>query len=78
MTKIPRISGNAMIKYLDKKGFAVTRRKGSHATLSSQHTILTVPAGTSKLKIGLLMGLLRTARIEKEEFVSDHNKGLTK
>ena len=56
MTKIPRISGNAMIKYLIKKGCIITNRKGSHVVLRRDHVPVSVPAGSNKLKIGLLWG----------------------
>ena len=33
MTKIPRVSGNAMIRYVTKNGFVILRQKGSHVRL---------------------------------------------
>ena len=71
MTRIPRISGNVMIKYLIKKEFSISTRKGSHVTLRHDHIPVTVPAGNNKLKTGLLLGVLNKAGISKEEFVND-------
>ncbi len=78
MTRIPRISGNAMIKYLIRKEFTITSRKGSHVTLRRDHVPVTVPAGNNKLKIGLLLGVLDKAGIGREEFVEDHSSGIAK
>ncbi len=72
MTKIPRISGNAMIRYLIRKEFTTTSRKGSHVTLRRDHVPVTVPAGNGKLKVGLLLGVLDKAGIDRKEFVDDH------
>lgn len=78
MTKIPRISGNTMIKYLIKKEFSISTRKGSHVTLRCNRIPVTIPAGNKKLKIGLFLGVLNKAKISKEEFISDFNNGLVK
>ena len=78
MTRIPRISGNVMIKYLIKKEFSISTRKGSHVTLRYDHIPVTVPAGNNKLKIGLLLGVLNKAGISKEDFVNDFNSGFIK
>ena len=78
MTKIPRITGNALIKYLIQNGFAISTRKGSHITLRNDHISVTVPAGNNRLKIGLLLGVLNKAEIHKEKFVGDYAGGLVK
>ena len=44
MNKIPRITGNVMVKYLIKKGFSVSSRKESHVTLRCDHISKTIPA----------------------------------
>ncbi|MEM3090008.1 MAG: hypothetical protein QXY22_05510 [Candidatus Nitrosotenuis sp.] len=48
MGKIPRVSGNQLIKYLvNKKGFQVSHRKGSHVSLhKSTHKFTPVPSTT--------------------------------
>ena len=78
MTRIPRISGNMLIKYLIKKEFSISTRKGSHVTLRRDYISVTIPAGNNKLKIGLLLGVLNKAEINKEKFVNDCNNGLVK
>jgi len=78
MTKIPRITGNASIKYLIKNDFVIATRKGSHITLRHDHISVTIPAGNNILKIGLLRGVLNKAEIHKEKFVNDYMNGLVK
>ncbi len=68
MPKFPRISGNQMTRYLQGRGFAVTRRKGIHATLRRGSEVTVVPAGNKKLRIKPLFSILRYANISKEEF----------
>ena len=72
MSKIPKISGNQMIMYLQKKGFVVTRRKGSHLTLRKENVFTTVPAGNDILSIGTQHGILTDVGIIREEFISDY------
>ena len=78
MTRITRISGNAMIKYLIKKEFSISTRKGSHVTLRCNNIFTTVPAGNRILKIGLLLQILADASIERKEFEKDYNNGFVK
>lgn len=78
MTRIPRISGNTMIKYLIKKEFTISTRKGSHVTLRHNNIFTTVPAGNKILKIGLLLQILTDANIERKEYEADYNNGYIK
>ena len=78
MSKIPRISGNSMIRYLIKKGFVITHRNGSHARLVKNHMYTSVPAGNKTMKIGLQLSVLEDAMIAKEEFVNDHRDKIIK
>ena len=78
MAKIPRITGNVLIKYLVRNGFAISTRKGSHVTLRHDHVSVTVPAGNARLKIGLLLGVLGKAGICKEKLVDDFMEGLVR
>lgn len=71
MTKLSNISGNAMIKYLIKKGFIVKSRKGSHVTLKHNDLFTTVPAGNRMLKTGTLLAILQDVHITRNEFVND-------
>lgn len=78
MPKMPKISGNQMIIYLQKKGFVITRRKGSHLTLRKESIFTTVPAGNSTLSIGTQHGILSDVDISRKEFVGDYESGLIK
>ena len=78
MNRIPRISGNAMIKYLIKREFSITSRKGSHVTLRQKNAFTTVPAGNKILKIGLQLQILTDASIGRNEFEKDYDNGLVK
>ena len=78
MNKIPRISGNTMIKYLIKKKFLIISRKGSHVTLRQNNFFTTVPAGNKILKIGLQLQILTDVSIDRNEFKKDYNDGIVK
>ena len=78
MTRFPRVSGNQMARYLQKKGFAMTQRKGSHMTLRNKDLVTVVPAGNKKLRIRTQFSILLYAGICKEEFVDDYERGLVK
>ena len=78
MSKIPKISGNVMVRYLQRKGFVITQRKGSHATLKNSDTITIVPLGNKILPIGTQHKILSYADISREEFVYDHNNGIVR
>ena len=78
MTKLPKVSGNQMIKYLIKKGFFVKSRKGSHVTLANISIRVTIPAGQNMIKPGLFLQILKAVEITRDEFVGDHNKGNVK
>ncbi|MFH1145535.1 MAG: type II toxin-antitoxin system HicA family toxin [bacterium] len=70
---IPIVSGRAVIKILANRfGFQVARQRGSHVILtklSLQGKITTVVPDHAELKKGTLLGVLRLARIELEEFL---------
>ncbi len=68
--KLPQISGRDLVKLLRKKGFVVTRQKGSHIRLEKNTeegtTKITVP-DHKVLKKGTLNRLLKDAGLEREE-----------
>jgi predicted RNA binding protein YcfA (HicA-like mRNA interferase family) len=71
MSRLPVISGRELIKYLTKKGFIVSRQKGSHVVLKSQNgRRVTVPLH-EELDRGTLLEILAEARINKEEFLRE-------
>jgi predicted RNA binding protein YcfA (HicA-like mRNA interferase family) len=69
-SKLPVISGDDLVRVLEKLGYAVVRQKGSHVRLrhstDPQRKSLTVPRHKT-LKRGLLHRLLRDARITEEQ-----------
>ncbi len=77
-SKIPKVSGNEMIKYLIKNGYVVTHRKGSHVTLRNNELFTTIPAKNHKLGIGLLLKILSNITISREEFIEDYDSGIIK
>ena len=65
-----------MIRYLQRKGFVITRRKGSHVTLRNESIFTTVPAGNNVSSIGTQHGILSDVNIEREKFIKDYNNKL--
>ncbi len=69
-SKLPVISGDDLVRVLEKLGYAIVRQKGSHVRLrhstDPQRKSLTVPRHKT-LKRGLLHRLLRDARITEEQ-----------
>ncbi len=58
MPKMPRdISGDELIKRIEKLGYEVVRRSGSHVRLQKGSHLITVPDHPT-LKIGTLNGIL--------------------
>ncbi len=73
MSKLPKISGEAMVKILVKNfGFEVSRQRGSYVTLvkyESGRKIVTVVPLHKELKPGTIMGILKLAEISRDEFL---------
>jgi len=73
MFKLPKLSGEEVIKILVKKfGLKVSRQKGSHVTLvkhEARKKIVTVVPLHSELKPGTLLGILKLAEISKDDFL---------
>ncbi|MBU2617309.1 MAG: type II toxin-antitoxin system HicA family toxin [Euryarchaeota archaeon] len=72
MQKLPRLSGHDVIKVLSRMGFIPKRQKGSHVILikkTEKGKIGCVVPLHKELEIGTLMGILRQAKIGREEFV---------
>lgn len=73
MLKLPRLSGEDVIKILTKKfGFHVKGRKGSHVKLVKyvdDRKIVTIVPLHHELKTGTLLGVLRLAEISRKEFI---------
>jgi predicted RNA binding protein YcfA (HicA-like mRNA interferase family) len=70
MAKLPATSGKALVHALEKGGFVVRRKSGSHFLLEhSDGRITVVPVhGNKDLPTGTLRGILRDVEITAEQF----------
>ena len=71
MSKLPIVSGKETIKKLEKIGYVVVRKKGSHVRLCPSNNLklksITIPLHKC-LKFGLLHHILKDANLSAEEF----------
>ncbi len=68
--KLPVISGKQLVKFLNKEGFEVVRRKGSQVRLKKKSLgkiIVTIVPMHKRLDQGTLLGILRQCKISKEK-----------
>jgi len=67
---ITNVDGRTFIKFLESKGFAKVRQKGSHSIFGKDGKIVVVPAYKKKvIKPGLLKGSLEKVSIDPQEFI---------
>lgn len=68
MAKLPSPTGKELIAALEKVGFVVTRRRGSHIRMKrGDNTVVSVPVhGKKTVGRGLLLKILRDADLTKE------------
>jgi predicted RNA binding protein YcfA (HicA-like mRNA interferase family) len=75
MSRLPKLSGKEIVKILvEKFGFEVVRQKGSHVVLrkfKNGEKIVTIVPMHREVKTGTLLGILKLARITKEEFMKN-------
>ena len=69
MPKLPRTSGAAIVKALERLGFAKIRQSGSHVIMRRGPTGCVDPMHR-EVKIGTLGGVLRQAEVSPEEFIA--------
>ena len=67
MPKLPRTSGAAIVKALERLGFAKIRHSGSHVIMRRGSKGCVVPMH-SEVKVGTLAGILRQADISPDQF----------
>lgn len=71
--KLPLVSSDVVLKILvNKKGFSITRQKGSHVSLhkkTDEGTLLVVVPQKREIKRGTLLSILRQARMKRDEFL---------
>jgi predicted RNA binding protein YcfA (HicA-like mRNA interferase family) len=68
MPSLPRISGAAIVKALERLGFVKLRQTGSHVIMRRGPKGCVVPMH-DEVKVGTLAGILRQADISTEEFI---------
>lgn len=69
MSRLPILSGKAIVKVLAKVGYAEVRQRGSHIRLScSGKKSVTVP-DHKEVGRGLFRKILRDAELSLEEFI---------
>jgi len=66
MSKLPVLSGNALIQSLKKAGFEVIRQKGSHVSLRKGNFKTVIPLHDDLAK-GTLLGILKQCGMDKED-----------
>ena len=69
MPKLPRTSGAAIVKALERLGFAKIRQSGSHVIMRRGPKGCVVPMH-GEVKVGTLAGILRQADISPDEFTN--------
>lgn len=71
--KLPVISGKELVKVLEKAGFEVAGRRGSHVKMKKRlkegGVIVTIIPMHKELDTGTLTGILHQAEITRERFV---------
>jgi predicted RNA binding protein YcfA (HicA-like mRNA interferase family) len=71
--KLPVVSGEDLIRALEKFGYVRVRQKGSHVRLyhatDSQRIAVTVPLHT-EVAFGTLKRILRDTRVSPEQLIS--------
>ena len=76
MPKLPRLSGQQLIRLLEMFGFVQIRQKGSHIILkkkTAEGETGTVVPNHKELAEGTLKGILKQANITIEEFLKKYN-----
>lgn len=69
--KLPRITGDEVVRALKRGGFLFNRQHGSHVILVHPrlHRRVSVPVHAGKtIKVGTLSGILADAGLSAEEF----------
>ena len=74
MTRLPRITGKELVRVMERDGFTCIGIEGSHHIMQKmfpdKKVTVPVPVHTGKiLKLRTLNGILRKARISKEQLI---------
>ena len=71
--KLPLVSGNDVIKLLQKDGFVVTRQRGSHVSLHKKvenKVLLVVVPIKKEIKKGTLLSIIKQAGMTRDDFIN--------
>ena len=72
--KLPIVSGNQILKLLQKEGFTITRQKGSHISLHKKiengKVILVVVPKHKEIKKGTFLSIIKQSGMPREAFIS--------
>ncbi|ESZ88048.1 MAG: hypothetical protein Q27BB25_06210 [Blastomonas sp. CACIA14H2] len=68
MPKLPVLSGQDIVKALERLGFEAIRQRGSHVVMrrGSQGTVVPLH---KEVKTGTLAGIIRQAELSHDEFI---------
>jgi predicted RNA binding protein YcfA (HicA-like mRNA interferase family) len=69
MPKLPRVSGAALVRALERLGFEKIRQSGSHVIMRRGAKGCVVPMH-NEVKVGTLAGVLRQADVSADEFIA--------
>ena len=70
MSRLPRLAGTDVLRALEKIGFQVIRKRGSHVFVrhpDGRATVIPVHKGED-LGLGILSKILRDVELSREEF----------
>lgn len=71
MPRLPHLSGAEVVRTLERLGFSVARRRGSHIVMRRGASGCVVP-DHREIKLGTLAGVLKQAGLSVEEFLRAH------
>ena len=69
MPKLPRVSGAAVVRALQRLGFEKLRQSGSHVIMRRGSKGCVVPMH-DEVKVGTLAGVLRQGDVSPDEFIA--------
>jgi predicted RNA binding protein YcfA (HicA-like mRNA interferase family) len=70
MPRLPVLSGQEVVKTLERLGFEQVRQRGSHVVMRRGKLGCVVPMH-KEVKTGTLTGLLRQAQVKSEDFIAE-------
>jgi len=68
MPKLPVLSGQEIVRALERLGFRQSRQRGSHVTLRRETKVCVVPLH-KEVTLGTLQGILRQAGVASDDFM---------